>query len=414
MNTTSLHFLAEYHDCSSAILDDADALTALMLEAVAAVGATVVQQVTHRFSPQGVTVVIAVEESHFSMHTWPEERYAAVDVFTCGACDPRLAHPVLFSGLGSESSEVMELKRGAGRPGSAMELLRHDTEHEPPVTGPWINEEFGRAQRLALHVEQMLHQSRSRYQEIEVFTNAIFGTVLRLDGIFQTSTLDEAHYHELLVHPALCCVERPRRVLVIGGGDGGTAREVLRHPEVEACLMVEIDGDVVEACKRHLPGMGAWDDPRLDLIIGDGVRYLAEAEPDSFDAILLDGSDPVGPSKGLFGKGFYEDARRALAPGGVFALQSEAFHVTSDVFYEIQTLLQQVFPEVHPYVGSVPLYGCGHWTWTFASADRTPEQLDEARADALGREGEVYEASVHRAAFVLPLDVRRKLAALNA
>jgi len=125
MDTTSLHLLAEYHDCDLALLDDAEALRALMLQAVDAVGATLVQEVTHRFSPQGVTVVVVVEESHFSLHTWPEACYAAADVYTCGGCDPSLAHPVLMAGLGAAGAEVMVIQRGAGPLGQGMRVQSH-------------------------------------------------------------------------------------------------------------------------------------------------------------------------------------------------------------------------------------------------------------------------------------------------
>ncbi|MCB9746313.1 MAG: polyamine aminopropyltransferase [Alphaproteobacteria bacterium] len=413
MNTSSLHVLAEYHDCDAALLDDAERLRALMLAAVEAVGATVVQVVVHRFSPQGVTVLIAVEESHFSLHTWPEAAYAAADIYTCGDCDPRLALPVLRAGLSAGSDEVMEVERGAGPPGAGVKVLRHRADRGTLSPAHWVHEDQDGVAAASLSVDRLLHHSRSRFQEILLFENALYGTVLALDGVFQTSTLDEADYHELLVHPALCCVARPRRVLVIGGGDGGTAREVLRHPEVERCVMVEIDGEVVEACKQHLPAMGAWEDPRLELIIADGVRYLAEAAPGSFDVILLDGSDPVGPSAGLFDEAFYRACARALAPGGVMALQSEDYQTTAALFYEIQATLRRVFPRVHPYQGSVSLYGVGLWTWTLASVDRGPEHLDKARAEALAAEGRVYDAALHRAAFVLPLSVRRRLAALE-
>src|SRR5262249_8152027 len=142
---------------------------------------------------------------------------------------------------------------------------------------------------------------------------------------YMTSVADEYHYHELLVHPALTTAPRIKRVLVVGGGDGGTVREVLRYREVERVVMCEIDQMVTEACQQHMQAFNVpWTDPRLELRFGDGVAYLNEHAGDPYDMILIDGSDPVGPAAGLIATSFYESCKRCLAPDGVLALQSEA------------------------------------------------------------------------------------------
>ena len=159
----------------------------------------------------------------------------------------------------------------------------------------WYDEVFEGRIRLGLKVSQMLHSERSQFQQIDVFESEAMGRTLALDGVLQTSEVDERFYHEMLVHPALCTAPSIRRVLVIGGGDGGTAREVLRHEEVEYCRMVEIDQRVVELSRRYLPSIGtAWDDPRLDLVFGDGVAHVTADDVEPYDVIILDGSDPVG------------------------------------------------------------------------------------------------------------------------
>jgi spermidine synthase len=274
----------------------------------------------------------------------------------------------------------------------------------------WYDEVFQETLRTGLKVRKTVHSEQSDFQRIEILDTEIFGRTLVLDGIFQTSEGDEHFYHEMLVQPAMVTAPSIRRVLVIGGGDGGTAREVLRHREVEQLVMVEIDCRVVEACKEHLPSIGtAWNDPRLDLRFVDAVAYVAEAEKQSFDVILLDGSDPVGPAEGLFNEQFYRNCARILSPNGVFALQSETPVLFREVFFEIQRILGGIFERVHPYIGSVPLYGSGMWTWTYASQAADPMAIDDDRADRIEPHMKYYNRDIHRGAFALPNDIRMEL-----
>ncbi len=277
-------------------------------------------------------------------------------------------------------------------------------------SGHWYHEVFEDKSAFGLRVTRTLHAERSDFQRIEIFETPFLGRVLALDGILQTSEVDEHVYHEMIVHPALCAAPSNARVLIIGGGDGGTAREVLRHPGVERCVMVEIDARVVEACKAHLPALGgsAWDDPRLELRFEDGVRYVKEADVEPFDVIILDGSDPVGPSEGLFNRAFYEGAKRLLKPDGLFACQSESPTVYEDVFFAIQRTTREVFGASRPYFGSVLLYGAGLWTWTVAGA-ADPSEPEPARVRAIEAGCRYYNADIHRAAFAQPSFVRRRL-----
>lgn len=278
------------------------------------------------------------------------------------------------------------------------------------MSGLWYREVFEDQTSLGLKVRRQLHAERSEFQYIEVLETEYAGRVLVLDGVFMTSEKDEFFYHEMIVHPALVSAPRIERVLIIGGGDGGTAREVLRHPGVKKCVMVEIDERVVAACKTHLPSIGtAWDDPRLELRFEDGVRYVREEDVEPFDVVILDGSDPVGPAKGLFDESFYRGVRRVLAEDGVFALQSESPTVYEDVFFEIQQTLGRVFGSVHPYFGSVFLYGAGMWTWTLASQDGDPLVMHADRAAAIADGSRYYTEAIHQACFAQPAFVRDRL-----
>jgi len=276
--------------------------------------------------------------------------------------------------------------------------------------GLWYDEIFDDHTRLGLRVKATLFSIQSPYQKIEVIDTVGFGRVLVIDDVFMTSELDEFLYHEMLVHPALTTARSIERVLVIGGGDGGTVREVLRHCEVQHCVMIEMDRAVVEASKRHLPGIGtAWEDPRLDVRFGDGADYVATSTDDPYDVILLDGTDPIGPGAVLFDESFYRGCKRMLVAGGVMALQSESPLLTMDVFVEIQHKLRKLFSEVHPYMGPVPLYGTGSWSWTWCSDTGEPLRPVPGRQEAVVEGLKAYNEELHRAAFALPNYVQRAL-----
>lgn len=276
--------------------------------------------------------------------------------------------------------------------------------------GLWYDETWDGHTRFGLRVKETLFSGQSPYQTIEVVDTARFGRVLVLDHVFMTSEYDEFLYHEMLVHPALTTAPRIERVLVIGGGDGGTVREVLRHPEVQRCVMIEVDRMVVEVSKEHLPSIGtAWDDPRLDVRFIDGIEYVSTSDEEKYDVILLDGTDPVGPGAVLFDESFYRGCKRMLASNGVLALQSESPLLMMDVFLETQRKLRGLFSEVHPYLGPVPLYGTGIWSWTWCSDTGEPRRPVVERQQAIIEGSKAYNDDVHRAAFALPNYVKRAL-----
>ena len=166
----------------------------------------------------------------------------------------------------------------------------------------WARETLYPGYSQALRIDKILYEGRTSFQEVRLIENEHFGRVLLLDGVVQTTERDEFFYHEMMLHPALCALGNAQDVLIIGGGDGGCLREALKHPSVKRAVMVEIDGGVVELSKKYLPALsaGAFDDPRTELIIGDGAKYMAEAQPDQFDAIIVDSTDPFGPGEVLF------------------------------------------------------------------------------------------------------------------
>jgi spermidine synthase len=275
----------------------------------------------------------------------------------------------------------------------------------------WFEETYEGKMRFGLRLKRSVYQGQSEYQSVDIVETEVFGRALALADAWMTSERDEAHYHEMIVHPALTCAAHTARVLVIGGGDGGTIREVLRHPEVQHVTMVELDQLVVEACKAHLPSFGVpWNDPRLELKFGDGVAYLQNYSGAPFDVILIDGSDPVGPAESLYVSPFYEAAKRCLTPGGVLASQTESPIAMAEDFARIVKTLRSTFQRAEPYFVPIPLYPSGMWSFTFASDNADPLVFDDTRAARIEASARYYNRAIHRAAFAQPNFVRSLLA----
>lgn len=252
---------------------------------------------------------------------------------------------------------------------------------------------------------------QSQYQAVEVHDSVPFGRLFRLDGHFMTSEKDEFFYHENLVHVPAMAHSRPARALIVGGGDGGSAEELFKHPSIESATLVEIDAAVVDISRKYLGEVhrGALDDPRLTLKIGDGFAYVREAT-ERYDLIVLDLTDPVGPSERLYTADFYRACAARLTPGGAMSL-----HIASPVAHPAairRTLaaLRTAFACVTPYLAAIPLYG-GTWMMACASDSLDPGALSAAEADrriverGIGRL-RYYNGDMHRAALALPNFVR--------
>ena len=263
-------------------------------------------------------------------------------------------------------------------------------------------------------VERLVAHVRTKHQEAIIADTSAYGRILFLDGLVQSAEADEAFYHEALIHPALVLHGGPRRVLVGGTGEGAALREILRHRSVERVVSVDLDAEVVALCREHLPQwhQGSLDDPRVELRTEDIAETLRAAAPGSYDAIVLDVTDPTdeGPSAALFSTRFFELVLRALADDGVAVLQAgELDPQDLTIARTIRSTLQAVFPEVRFAHAFVPSFHC---LWGFALMSRRP--LDACPADLaarIGRIGELqwYTEAAHRAALELPPVLRRRI-----
>ena len=274
----------------------------------------------------------------------------------------------------------------------------------------WLNEALYPDWGQRFRVVRTLAHVRSPYQDIQVIESASHGRVLVLDGAIQITEADEFVYQEMLAHVPLLAHGAARRVLIIGAGDGGVLRRVLQHRGVEHAVMVEIDGEVIRLSREHLPGIGgdAWTDPRAEIIVGDGIAYVAAAAPDSFDVIIVDSTDPVGVGEALFTDAFYAGCARVLSADGLVVNQCGVPFMQPGELRETSLRRARSFPHVSAYVVAVPTYVGGLMTLGLAAKtsglDRVPSGTIRDRAAAAGILGTTgyWTPEIHAGAFNLP------------
>jgi len=291
---------------------------------------------------------------------------------------------------------------------TALDRLDSMPESRGWCDGDWYFEEDFAAVRLGIRCREKLHEEQSPYQKITVYESAFFGRFLTLDDIIMFTERDEFVYHEMLAHVPLCSLPEPKNVLIVGGGDCGCLREVLRHPSVERVVQCEIDERVTRVCREFFPwARAAAAEPRAQLVFDDGVKLVERSEK-AFDLVIVDSTDPKGPSVNLFFRDFYARAARALKPGGVLVAQTESPHWDADMVAAIYSELRAAFTKVDAYLGWIASYPSGAWSWAYASNGRRHDDyFDDERARLLETECRYYNSAVHTGAFAIPNFVRR-------
>jgi spermidine synthase len=247
----------------------------------------------------------------------------------------------------------------------------------------WFTEQEGDLVRTGWSTTAVLFQGKSEFQTVDVIETKAYGTMLLLDGLVMITDADEFIYHEMISHIPTCLHKKPESVLVIGGGDGGTVRELLKHQEVKHVTLCEIDQLVIDASIKFFPDVASClnGDPRLTVFVGDGVDYVSKiSATKKFDLILIDSTDPIGPGEGLFSREFYRNVAKALNPDGIMAAQSESPWFNKEVIQRIHNNIRAGFEFVKPYVAPIPTYPRGSWSWTIAAqAPIEPENWDKTR-----------------------------------
>lgn len=289
-------------------------------------------------------------------------------------------------------------------------------ERTAAIAPGWFSEhsQLWPGRQTSIEVVETLYAHRSEYQQIELYETRCFGKMLVLDGIIQFTESDEFAYQEMLAHLPLFAHPDPRKVLVIGGGDGGILRELARHKSVEHIDLCELDPEVIETCKRFVPSMAiGFDDPRVRAHIEDGADFVAR-HPGEFDVVIIDSTDPIGPAEALFGEPFYLQLRASLAPGGIVAAQAESVFLMGDLVERLVAIVKRNF-ERWAYANLlVPTYPGGSIGVCMGSLG--PELVRPLRlADAdLQRQLRYYTPQIHAASFVLPAFAQRMLESIEA
>jgi len=276
----------------------------------------------------------------------------------------------------------------------------------------WYTEKHSKDVGITLRVTRTLFSGKSEFQQLDIVDTPEYGRMMLLDGLVMCTERDEFVYHDMIAHPALFVHPDPKQVLVIGGGDGGSIREIVRHPEVELATLCEIDGLVVRKSVEHLPTLaGAIDGshPKVKLHIDDGLAYIREHQ-NAFDVILVDSTDPIGPAVGLFEEDFYRLVFGALKEDGIMVAQSESPFYHAEIQRDMFRNLRAVFPIVEMYQAFIPTYPSGLWSFAFASKKYHPvRDFDRERAAKRDFHTRYYNEDLHLGAFMLPTFARENI-----
>jgi spermidine synthase len=268
----------------------------------------------------------------------------------------------------------------------------------------WLKEMQIENAAMTYKVKETLVRKKTKYQDLAILDTEAFGRMLVLDGIIQTTIKDEFIYHEMITHIPLFTHPSPKKVLVVGGGDGGVIREILKHSSVEKAVLCEIDGDVVEECRKYLPEIShALDDSRCEIFIGDGIKYVMEHK-NEFDVIIVDSTDPFNIAEGLFGGNFYKDIFNALTEDGMFIAQTETPFFLPDTVRKVYNDAKSIFPVTKMFMAAIPTYPGGYWSFTIGSKKYDPSMADITKIPEMNTK--YYTPELHTASFVLPKYVK--------
>lgn len=392
-----LHLIGDLADCRSdpQRLLDGSGFRDRCIEMVNASGLTVMDAVFKQFDNSGFTGAVVLAESHLAIHTWPETNGLTLDVYVCNYC-------------ADNSAKAQQLFDAVVDYFQPTEIVRHVIDRGTHVLVEPLNDSIG----FYVKASRRIGEWRTKYQKIAIYDTPHYGKVFRLDDYNMTSEQEEFIYHENLMHPALTAHSAPKKVLIIGGGDGGSSEEALKHPSVEQVTLVEIDEDVITVAKEHFKAVhhNVFDNPRLRVIVDDGMRFVRDTH-DKFDLIALDLNDPVGPAAALYSEDFFKQCREALTPEGALTLHIGSPTAQPQRVAELAQRLNRVFGIVRPCTVYIPLYGA-LWALAVCSRQLDPKAISADEIDArIKSRGlaqlQYYNGEAHLGIFALPNFVRK-------
>ena len=264
----------------------------------------------------------------------------------------------------------------------------------------WLFENHTPGYGVAWKIKQIIHSEKTAYQQLDIVDTVEWGKTLVLDGNVQTTEKDEFMYHEMMVHVALNSKPDVKQVLIVGGGDGGVLKELVKYEQIQGIDLVEIDERVVKNSQQYFPVFAAaFQDPRLVLRIEDAIEYVKTSDK-KYDLVIIDSSDPIGPAVGLYSLDFYQNISRILAEDGMMIAQSESPIFYQEIFQSIYQNINAVYPITRVYLGAVPTYVAGPWSFTIGSKKYDPSKIIDDSTMISGLQ--YYNREIHRAAFCLP------------
>jgi len=380
--------------CDPQLLLDGERFRAKCLEMVEASGLMTMDATFHQFEGSGFTGTVVLAESHLAIHTWPERQGLTLDIYVCNYSADNSA----------KATKLFDLLVEYFQP---TEIARHQVDRGEHLLMEPLNDSTG----FYIKASRQLGEWQTRFQKMAIYETPHYGKLFRLDGFNMTSEKEEFVYHENLIHPALTAHAAPKRVLIVGGGDGGSSEEALKHPSVERLTLVEIDGDVIEVAKEHFREVhqGVFDNPKLRVLVEDGMKFVRETS-EKFDLIALGLNDPMGPAEALYSAEFFQQLRAVLAPGGALALHIGSPVARPERVAQLAQRLNGVFRIVRPYIMYIPLYG-SLWSMAVCSDKLDPKAFT---ADEIDRRIEArklqdlryYNGETHEGVFALPNFVR--------
>ena len=387
-----LHLIGDLSGCrcDPRLLLDSAGLRERCVEFVREAGLTTIDTSFHQFDGGGFTGIVLLAESHAAIHTWPERQGLTLDVYVCN-----------YSADNSEKArKLFDAIVGIYQP---TEVARHEIDRGEHLLMEPLNESTG----FYIKASRQIGEWQTRFQKMQIYDTPHYGKLFRLDGFNMTSEREEFVYHENLIHPALTAHAAPKKVLIIGGGDGGSSEEALKHPSVEQCTMCEIDEDVIKVAREHFQAVhnGVFDNKRLRVLVGDGMRFVRETR-EKFDLIALDLNDPMGPAEALYSAEFFQQCRQALAVGGALVLHTGSPVARPERVAELSNRLNSVFRIVRPYAMYIPLYG-SLWAMSVCSDKLDPKAFTAAEIDRRIEQRKLtelkyYNGETHEGVFALP------------
>lgn len=398
-----LHLIGDLGNCrcDPQRLIDSVSFKDKCISMVQASGLTVMDASFKQFDDSGFTGTVVLAESHLAIHTWPENNGLTLDVYVCNysADNSTKAHH-LFNTI----IEYFEPK----------EVARHTIERGEHLLVEPLNDTIG----FYIKANRQIGEWQTPFQKLAIYDTPQYGKIFRLDDYNMTSEREEFIYHENLIHPALTVHDAPRNVLIIGGGDGGSSEEALKHPSVERVTLVEIDADVIKIAKEHFQAVhnGVFDNPKLRIIIDDGIKFIRETR-EKFDLIALDLNDPIGPAAALYTTEFFQHCHQALSVEGLLTLHIGSPTAHPERVTELTQRLNGIFSIVRPYTMYIPLYGA-QWALAVCSDRHDPkafttEEIEQRIKTRNLQQLQFYNGETHLGVFALPNFVRNLVADKN-